>query len=151
VSEPLLFRFEVDCEREHAFAVWTERIGAWWPPTHTVNGDAADVVLEARLGGRLYERTAASDEVPWGEVTVWEPPEKFGYLWHIRRDRSDATDVVITFVDLGGDRTRVEIEHTGWERLGADAESWRARNERAWTTLFPHFEEALTHERSRHP
>jgi hypothetical protein len=38
----------------------------------------------------------------------------------MRRDRADATDVEIGFVDRGDGTTRVEIEHRGWERLGAD-------------------------------
>ena len=49
----------------------------------------------------------------------WSPPRRLGYLWHINRDRSDATDVELTFVDLGDGTTRLEIVHSGWERLGA--------------------------------
>jgi len=35
--------------------------------------------------------------------------------------------------------TRVEIEHRGWEALGAEAESWRDRNHGGWATLLPWF------------
>lgn len=38
------------------------------------------------------------------------------------------TDVEITFVDNGDARTRVEIEHRGWDRLGADGPGWREAN-----------------------
>ena len=75
-------------------------------------------MLEGRPGGRIFERTPAGDEHEWGEVTVWEPPTRLGYLWHLRRDRADATDVEIRFVDRGDGSTRVEIVHRGWERLG---------------------------------
>jgi hypothetical protein len=97
------------------------------------------VVLEPGVGGRIYERTPAGVEHDWGEVTVWEPPIRLGYLWHLRRDRADATDVEIRFSDGGEGRTRVEIEHRGWERLGADGPGWRDRNHAGWRTLFPHF------------
>jgi hypothetical protein len=36
----------------------------------------------------------------------------------------------------------VEVEHRGWERLGDRGEDWRARNQRGWSTLIPHYEEA---------
>jgi hypothetical protein len=48
--------FDVACSAEHAFAVWTSGIGTWWPPDHTVSGQAALVFLESGIGGRIYER-----------------------------------------------------------------------------------------------
>ena len=62
-----------------------------------------------------------------------------GYLWHLRRDRADATDVEIRFLAAADAATVVEIEHRGWERLGADADVWRDRNRTGWSTLLPHF------------
>ena len=64
---------------------------------------------------------------------------RLAYLWHIRRDRADATDVELTFADAGDGTTRVEIVHTGWERLGAAADEWRDANVGGWTGLLPHF------------
>ena len=72
-------------------------------------------------------------------MTVWEPPRRLGYTWHLNRDRSDATDVEIRFMAEGEAATRVEIEHTGWERLGAEGTGWRDRNEGGWSTLLPHY------------
>jgi hypothetical protein len=139
VIDPLRLSFVVDTPVDHAFDVWTRRIDAWWPADHTASGEAdTAVVLEGRLGGRIFERTASGLEHDWGEVTLWEPPTRFGYLWHLRREREDATDVEIRFVDLGG-RTRVEIEHRGWERLGTEGVTWRDRNKGGWSTLLPHY------------
>lgn len=138
--EPLRLSVEVACDAEHAFDVWARRLATWWPADHSVSGeDGLEVVLEPRVGGRIYERTPAGVEHEWGEVTAWEPPRRLGYLWHLRRDRADATEVEITFVDLGGDATRVDIEHRGWERLGADGPVWRERNLGGWSTLLPHY------------
>jgi uncharacterized protein YndB with AHSA1/START domain len=141
VTPPLRLDVDVACSPEDAFTVWTERFSLWWPADHTVTGDPDLVVLEPRLGGRIYERGHDGAEHDWGEVTVWQPPERFGYLWHLMRDRSDATDVEITF-RASGTGTRVEIEHRGWERLGADASVWRERNRGGWSTLLPHFVQA---------
>lgn len=137
--------FEVACPVEHAFATWTARIGQWWPADHSFSGeDGLTVILEPRPGGRIYERTLKGVEHAWGEVTVWEPPRRLVYLWHLRADRADATEVEITFVDLGGRRTQVDIEHRGWERLGERGPQWRERNLGGWATLLPHFVAAST-------
>jgi uncharacterized protein YndB with AHSA1/START domain len=143
VSEPLRFTVDVACPVEHAFRVWTADIATWWPADHTVTVEPApDVVLEPGVGGRIYERTTDGAEHEWGEVTVWEPPHRLDYFWHLRADRSDATDVSIRFVptDHG---TRVEIEHAGWERLGVRGDGWRDRNRQGWTTLLPHYVAAV--------
>jgi len=141
--EPIRLAFEVACGVDHAFATWTERTSTWWPASHTVSA-ATDlkITFEPRVGGRIYERAPGGDEHDWGEITAWEPPRRLGYQWHLRADRADATDVEITFVPVADGRTRVEIEHRGWERLGAAGEERRDRNQGGWAGLLPHFIEA---------
>jgi uncharacterized protein YndB with AHSA1/START domain len=141
--EPLRLSFDVECPVAHAFEVWTSRIDSWWPRSHTVSAALdARVTLERFVGGRIFERTADGIEHDWGEVTAFEPARRLAYLWHIRRDRADATEVEITFHAVGPGSTRVEIEHRGWEALGAEAEGWRDRNENAWTNLLACFRDA---------
>jgi len=136
--EPIRLSIEVGCPTDRAFWVWTEQIDRWWPADHTVTGtDDLVVVLEPRTGGRIFERTPGGIEHDWGEITLWEPPSRLGYLWHLRRDRADATEVEIRFAPAGEDRTRVDIEHRGWEALGAEGETWRDRNRGGWATLLP--------------
>jgi uncharacterized protein YndB with AHSA1/START domain len=143
MAEPLRLQLDVGCSVEHAFTVWTEGIGTWWPIDHTVSTEPGlRVVLEGRVGGRVYERTATGTEHDWGEVTVWEPPSRLAYTWFLRADRADATDVEITFVATATG-TRVGIEHRGWERLGDRAADRRDRNRMGWTTLLPHFRAAV--------
>jgi uncharacterized protein YndB with AHSA1/START domain len=145
MTGPLRLSVDVACPPEHAFAVWTDRFSLWWPADHTVTGDPAQVALEPRLGGRIYERAKDGTEHEWGEVTVWDPPERLGYRWHLMRDPIDATEVEIAF-RAHGSGTRVDIEHRGWEQLGADADLWRTRNRTGWSTLMPHFVEAVGNE-----
>ena len=140
---PLELSFEIECPAEHAFDVWTTRLSVWWPAGHSASGDPdASVVFEPRLGGRIFERTPDGTEIDWGEITRWDPPVRLGYLWHIARDRSDATDVELTFVDIGNGRTRLDIVHAGWERLGARGLAWREANTSGWDALIPRFLEA---------
>ena len=141
--EPIRLVVELDCPAEHAFEVWTARIATWWPLDHTVTGQPGlAVILEGRPGGRIFERTPAGAEHDWGEVLAWEPPARLVYSWHLRRDRADATEVEIRFVPVERSRTRVEIEHRAWERLGAEGEAWRDRNRGGWSTLLPHYRKA---------
>jgi hypothetical protein len=57
MTAPLRMSFDVACSAGHAFRVWTSGIASWWPPDHTVTGHPATVVLQAGVGGRIYERT----------------------------------------------------------------------------------------------
>lgn len=135
--------FQVDCPVGHAFDVWTSRTSSWWPISHTVSGEPGlKVVFEAGAGGRIYERAADGRELDWGQVTVWEPPTRLAYLWHIGADRADATEVEIRFVDQGDATTQVEIEHRGWERLGLRGPGWRDTNRAGWDGVLPEFRTA---------
>jgi len=144
VTEPLRMSFDVDCSPEHAFSVWTEKIGTWWPADHTVTGHAEAVVLQGDVGGRIYERTADEVEHDWGQVTVWQPPTRLSYRWHLGLDRSDATEVDIRFIARGRAATRVEIEHRGWERLADAGEQRRDLNRAGWQGVLPHFVAAIS-------
>ncbi len=141
--EPLRLTYRIECPPEHTFSVWTTRLSAWWPRNHTTSGDHdATVVLEPRLGGRIFERATDGREIDWGEITAWEPPARFGYLWHIGRTREDATDVSVSFVDDGDGATRLEIVHSGWDRLGAHGVQFRRANTTGWDGTIPAFRAA---------
>jgi uncharacterized protein YndB with AHSA1/START domain len=137
---PIHLDFEVDCSQRHAFAIWAERTSLWWPSSHTVTAEPGlEVVFEPHPGGRIFERTRAGDEHDWGRIEAWDPPRRLAYTWHLNQDRADATDVEITFTPLDGGRTRVDIDHRGWERLGAAGPGLRARNTAGWAGVLPHY------------
>jgi uncharacterized protein YndB with AHSA1/START domain len=109
----------VSAPPEHAFRVFTEQINTWWPlRTHAVDPESAEtVILEGREGGRLFERTTAGEEHVWGTVVAWDPPRKLGYTWHPGREEETAQEVSLTFTPEAGG-TRVDLRHSGWEKLG---------------------------------
>src|SRR5688500_16602011 len=114
----------------------------WWPSGHSVSADPdLTVTFESHAGGRIIERTPAGDEHDWGEVLVWEPPRRLVYLWHLRFDRSDATEVEVSF-EPAAEGTAVTIVHRGWERLGAAADERRERNKRGWAGVLEHYRSA---------
>jgi uncharacterized protein YndB with AHSA1/START domain len=143
VTDPLRIAFDVACPPERAFEIWTRQTGMWWPTSHTVSGQPdVDVVIEPGVGGRIYERTPAGEEHDWGQVTAWDPPSRISYLWHLRQDRADATEVEIAFAATGQTGTRVSIEHRGWDALGGRGPGQRERNQHGWDGLLPHFKSA---------
>jgi uncharacterized protein YndB with AHSA1/START domain len=140
VNEPLRMSLTVACPPDHAFATWAERTSLWWPAGHTVTGEHdLEIVFEPHVGGRIFERTASGREEDWGQVLGWDPPRRLAYLWHLRADRADATEVEIAFAGQADGSTRVDIEHRGWERLGSRGPGRRDANHRGWGGLLPHF------------
>jgi uncharacterized protein YndB with AHSA1/START domain len=140
--EPLELRFRVACPPERAFALWTAETSRWWPHGHSVSGAAGlSVIFEPCVGGRIFERTPAGEEHDWGEVLAWEPPRRLAYLWHLRFDRADATEVEVTFAAAAGG-TDVSIVHRGWERLGAKGPERRKRNRKGWAGVTGHYRRA---------
>ena len=143
-SEPALRKSVlVESSVEHAFRVFTEGIGGWWPvESHSVFAeDAETAILEGRVGGRLYERSRAGEEAVWGTVTAWEPPHRIALTWHPGRGEETAQELEVRFSPEGGG-TRVDLAHSGWERLGERAGEVRARYETGWEPVLGSYVEA---------
>jgi uncharacterized protein YndB with AHSA1/START domain len=105
--------------RRHTFEVFVRTIGTWWPVTPFSAGgnQVRDVTFEQCPGGRVYETWQDGTTVDWGTLLAWEPPERFVMTWNIT---SVATEVELSFAELGPALTRVAVEHRGWERLTDD-------------------------------
>jgi uncharacterized protein YciI len=121
-----------------AFALFTERIGDWWPMAdHSVFGDAGTVAFEGR---ELVER--AGDRVTvWAEVTSWQPPDVLELAWHPGRTAEVTTRVRVTF-EADDERTLVTLEHDGWERL-ADPVAARDEYDEGWPVVLARYAGAL--------
>ena len=118
---------------ERAFEVFTAEVGTWWPlRTHAVDTERSEtVVMEGRVGGRLYERTPSGEEHVWGTLVDWEPPNRIVYSWHPGRGEETAQEVEITF-SPEAEGTRVDIRHYGWEKLGDRLEETIASYNEGW-------------------
>jgi uncharacterized protein YndB with AHSA1/START domain len=131
---------------EHAFAVFTESLSAWWPlATHTIGAQpAVAAIIEPRAGGRWFERAADGTESDWGRVLVYEPPHRIVLSWEItcdwHHDTAIETTVEVIFT-ADGDRTRVDLEHRGLETYGDDAEQMRGifESDGGWGGLLARF------------
>ena len=134
--QPVRRAVTVERPLEDAFRVFTEGLGAWWPvATHSIAKDAVEtVVMEDRVGGRLYERTTGGAESDWGRMLVWEPPRRIAFEWQIT---GTPTEVEVRFTPEG-DRTRVDLEHRGFERLEDGAERRESYNN-GWVTVLERY------------
>ncbi len=124
----------VDLTPAEAFELFTAGIGSWWPvATHSYGGDAVTaVVLEPRVGGRLYEVTP-DGERDWGRVLAWEPPGRLVLDWQI--GEAAGTEVEVRFApDETG--TRVDLEHSGFGETDP-----RERYESGWDVVLTPFVE----------
>jgi hypothetical protein len=130
--EPIVATAGVHRPRPEAFELFTEHIAEWWPMRgHSVGADAADVVLEPRAGGRVYERTTSGEEREWGRIVTWEPPERLAVSWFPGREPGQATEWECVFEEVNALTTRLRLTHHGWERLADGAEA-RGEMEAGW-------------------
>lgn len=134
----------VETSVDHAFRIFTERIGEWWPvKTHSVHEELADTAgLEPRLGGSLFELWRDGRQ-SWGEVTVWEPPHRLVFTWRPGLRDEETTDVEVRFAAQGGS-TLVELEHRGWEARGEKAADVRAAYDTGWEPVLARYAEAAS-------
>ena len=116
---PVVKQVLVTASPERAFARVTAEMSSWWPlASHSVfEGEAESVTLEGRVGGRIVESAPGGRECVWGTVKVWDPPRRVAFTWHPGHEAEKAQDVEVTFTAVG-DRTRVQLTHAGFERLG---------------------------------
>ncbi|MCG8461356.1 MAG: SRPBCC domain-containing protein, partial [Holophagales bacterium] len=96
---------------------------------------AVSCELEGEVGGKIRERVAGGGEHVWGTVRVWEPPARLVFSWHPGRSPRQETEVEVRF-SAEGEGTRVELEHRGWEVLGAAAGEARGGYETGWEEVF---------------
>jgi uncharacterized protein YndB with AHSA1/START domain len=133
---------------ETAFRVFTEEIGAWWPlQTKSVGqAECEELVIEPRVGGRVYERVRGGDEHEWGEILEWEPGSRVVFTWHPGRGQETRQEVAVTFV-AEGPGTRVDVEQYGWDCLVKTADEVPDHYSSGWEEILERYAEMA--ERSR--
>jgi Activator of Hsp90 ATPase homolog 1-like protein len=141
--EPVRRTVVVNRSVEDAFRVFTEEIGKWWAlDVHSLSLDrtgapAETAFMEGRVGGRLYERMSDGTEADWGRLDAWEPPHRVAFEWFVT---GTPTQVDVRFV-AEGDATRVELVHSGFDRL-EDAERRRNGYDEGWALGLGRYAEA---------
>ncbi len=140
-------RVRVPISPQEAFALFTDGIGEWWPleEGYSYGGDRSmEIHLEARIGGRFFERFVDGDELEVGRVTACEPPGRIVFTWN-DSNWSAGTEVEVTFT-AEGDGTAVSLVHRGFDRIGPDWESIAAQWAGGWPRVMEVFARRATAE-----
>lgn len=116
-----------------AFALFTTKINAWWPPDrrHTQDPASEIILLDS---GRFYERASDGREVDLGHVQSWDAPHRILLDFFIATGPDKPTEVEILFV-AHGSGTQVTVTH---RPKPSSAEVWTQRApryEQSWQAV----------------
>ena len=109
--------------------------------TDTSTAVRTETVVERRVGGRIFDRHTDGSECQWSRVLAYEPPTLFVFSWDINTrweletDLEKTSEVAVTFVAEGPDRTRVALEHRHLDRHGEGWEGMRDGVAQGWAGL----------------
>jgi uncharacterized protein YndB with AHSA1/START domain len=137
----------VQATPQRAFDVFTAGIDRWWPKSHGIGSTPLrESIIEPYVGGRWYAKCEDGTDVTVGHVRVWQPGERFVVTWEISAAwKPDArvafaSEVEVRFLDDSSGRTRVELEHRNFERMGAaEGETMRKNVDGGWPALLDLF------------
>jgi uncharacterized protein YndB with AHSA1/START domain len=132
---PVIKAVSVRVAPARAFEFFARDLARWWPLAQFHTGpDPVDCAIDPRVGGRVFERAADGRETPWGTVLAYEPPDRLAFSWVIGLSAGEEQLIELRFTSEGSG-TRVELTHSGWEKLGARAAALRENYDRGWATL----------------
>ena len=144
----------VSASPEEAFEIFTEDFDSWWPHTHHIGkAPMTKGIIEGRRGGRCYTEHEDGSEADWGTILAWEPPRHVLIAWQIAAnwqfepDLKKSSEVEIRFTPVENGKTRVDLEHRGFERMTAGVAEMRAAvgGEGGWGGLLELFAARVEH------
>ena len=129
----------VDGTPAEAFEFFTGKIDRWWPKEHHIGQTpVVESLIEPFVGGRWFSKHEGGEESVVGHVVVWQPAERFVVTWEISGEwKSEpriefASEVEVRFIAESAARTRVELEHRGFERMEKGGEAMRDGVDNGW-------------------
>ena len=123
-----------------AFALFTTKIGVWWPPSRRHSQDPMSEIFLLE-SGRFFERARDGREVELGAVKSWDVPHRILLDFFIATGPERPTEVEIAFVTRG-DGTEVTVTH---RPTPASAALWAERAPRygrSWDVVLAALSEA---------
>lgn len=143
-AEIVVVNRRVGTPADRAFSVFVDELHTWWPRDYTWAKDDLDHIgIEAKLGGRAFERDKAAGMSTWGTVLSMKRPEHIVLAWQIRADRTpepseaSSSRVDARFVAVDPQTTDVVIVHRDFPRHGEGWQAYRAQmaGKQGWPRL----------------
>lgn len=129
---PIRRHLVVRATPEHAYRIFTDGIGTWWPlERFAVYGSGNTVAFE---GDELVERSADGESSVWGTVLSADPPRGIRFTWHPGQTE-ERGEVEVTFTPVGETQTLVTLVHSGWEAYAEIAHAAREEYRNGWPTV----------------
>lgn len=148
IIEPVRKQILVNVPQPEAFTAFTENVDAWYPREYRIGqSQVKKAVLETRIHGQFYGIAEDGTRGDWATVLAWEPPNRVLLGWHLNAafqlDPSFVTEVEISFIPEGSDKTWVKLEHRNLEKFGQNAPTLRKRfdSDAAWNFQLKKFRE----------
>jgi hypothetical protein len=128
---------DVDCDPLEAFELFTRGVGDWWAAAAMPAAESPDdVSLEPYAGGRVVkDGEKPAREVELGRMMVWQPGSRLEAEWREPTWPPDVVTRIATTFESSAAATRISVEHTGFEQLGAAADRTAQRYEGLWAEL----------------
>jgi hypothetical protein len=133
---PLRKTVVVPLDQARAFDLFTAGMAQWWPlVTHSVGlADAELVTFPDRVGDQIVETGRGGATCSWGTLTGWDAPSSVSFTWHPGSPESEAGSIDVRFIPLAGDRTMVELTHSGWAARSDGAQA-RTSYDSGWDVV----------------
>ena len=118
MSSRVLVALRVRASPERAFTAFTDEIGQWWQPNALFQFTPGRNGTLAFDDGRLVETYDDGTDFVVGIVKEWDPPRKLVLSWRQAGFEPDQeTELHVQFDDTDDGRTRVTVEHYGWDTI----------------------------------
>jgi|SRR5690606_7844586 Uncharacterized conserved protein len=123
---------EVSIPIQQSFDLFVNRLTLWWPPEYTWSGDKlVELRIDPIPNGLCSEIGPNGFRCDWGTVTAIAPQQHISFKWQISATRSPlpdpdgASEVQVSFRQLPGQRTLVELIHKTFSNHGEGFEAYR--------------------------
>lgn len=99
-GDGVVLSYDLPTSSAHAFLVYVDRIGRWWPGTYTADPATYDeVVIEPYVGGRVYVRYTDGQEQDWGQVRELRPGQVLAHTFSLSAQHPGTGLVRVEFDD----------------------------------------------------
>ena len=121
MTSRVLVALRVRASPDRAFAAFTDEIARWWQPNGLFQFTPGRTGTLAFTDGRLVETYDDGTVFVVGDVKEWAPPHKLVVAWRQAGFAPDQeTELHVRFDGTDDGRTRVTVEHFGWDTIPAE-------------------------------